>query len=227
MQYQIVGQKIVQIPTEPITMIDFQVELAFFEQFYRSHGVKIPRNFAKVFRDLWHINQQAILNAVQKYGYDCLLLNLPTRSVAELDEQMTSDGRPTRFWIDVNRIREHRSVKHPRLVLMHSKPDLRDHPILKATLRQTAKSFLDSGVRTTFSDYRVFQEVIQQIKGYMPETWGWNLCPGSRLGTRAGAAVVHSYWNLNDARLSVNATSLGRSDLGVGCRPSSCFYRRG
>ena len=222
MKCQIRNGQIVEVPTEPKVVIDFEESLGFYRDFYQARGVKIPRDFTKVFRGLWLENQKQILRAVEVKGFDFLLLGLPVISVEALDEQITGGGDKTYFWIDPKDIKEHPLVRKPRLVLMHQEPDLRNLPILKETLGQPAQTFLDQKVTTTFSDYRVYNEVVWEKIKVRPDSWGAVWCPGSR----AGSSVVRAFWHPVDAQVRVLAFSPDYSFGSFGCRPSRCFCKR-
>ncbi|MCX6717786.1 MAG: hypothetical protein NTU76_03890 [Candidatus Taylorbacteria bacterium] len=210
-----------QIITEPKVMIDFDYSLDFFYAFYKAHGVKIIQDFAKVFWSLWNEYREQILMKVEVKGYDFLLLGLPVSSISALDERMTGSGTKTKFFMDPAEITEHPLVKKPRLVLLHSEPDLPRHDLLYGTLGKKAQTFLDDGITTTLSDYRVFSEVIWETKNARPEVWGLNLCPGSRVGTD----FIRVRFNSGFGRLEVTADASVVGHEGVGCRPSRCFNK--
>jgi hypothetical protein len=210
-----------QIVTEPKVMINFDYSLAFFDAFYRAHGVKIIQDFAKVFRSLWSEYKEQILKEVEVKGYDFLLLGLPVSDISVLDEQMTGSGTKTKFFMDPAEITEHPLVKEPRLVLLHSEPNIPQHDLLYRTLGSKFQTFLDGRITTTLSDYRVLSEVIWETKNARPEVWGLNLCPGSRVGTN----FVCVYFKTSLCRLEVDADASIVGDKSVGCRPSCCFKK--
>lgn len=220
MKCQVRKGQIVEIPTEPRVIIDFDRSLGFFHEFYKDHGAKIPRNFAKVFRSLWAKNREQIRQAVETKGFDFLLLGLPVKSLPALDEQMVGKGNRTYFGVGSGGIQENPLVKSPRLVLMYREPNLLNHSILKETLGQPASSFLRRGVLTTFSDYRVYIEVIWEQDKIRPDAWGWTWLPGSK----AGSNILRTCWNPGGVRVNVDADSPGSSYDIVGCRLSHCFW---
>ncbi len=219
MKCEIRGNQIVEIPEKPKVLIDFKRELDFYLDFYKAYGVKIPRDFSKVFRALWARYQEQILRAVGVEGFDFLLLGLPVKSVVELDQQMTGNGHPTKFRINPMEVRENPLVMIPRLVLMYREPDLRKHPILEATLGKPAQTFLNMEVPTTFSDYRVYHKVVSEQDETPPENYGATWCPGSLFGS----CVLSSYWSFDSAQLYVSSASPDRLDPDVGCRLSCCL----
>ena len=216
---------------ETITL-DIEKEIKDYSTFYKDHGIELPDDFGEKIKDIWDKNADAITEAIKEKGFNMVLLvpkDLP--KLKELEEKMTAGyekekGNKTYWGVEAGDVNSVES--NIEIVLLHSTPELNDHPELNKTLNKTLnekiQSFIDSGENLTIQKYLLLQAKIFQDKKIHIDENNYVSCPGSTIKTdEGGVRVVNGGWSSINAQFQVGTNSVGYSDSDIGCRLSRSF----
>ena len=204
--------------------IDLEKKLEQSINFYKQYSVDIPDDFAERIKNIWERNQDDIKNAIEKMGFDEILLVPENIPLEELDKKMTKGYNETYLSSNFKEGGLWNGVKEDtgmRIVLVHKKDaqNLKNHPLLKETLGKTADDFIKAGENLRITDYEIFQRAyFDETQKHLDED-GWTWLPGSKSGSR----VVRSDWDPGSTQVNVNAFAPDDSDGGLGCRLSRSF----
>jgi len=212
---------------ETITL-DIEKELEDFSSFYKDHDIELPDGFNEKIKDIWEKNVDAITAEIEKKGFDMVLLvpkDLP--KLKELEEKMTAGyekekGNKTYWGEEADSIKS--AENGLEIVLLHSTPELNDHPELNKTLNKKIQSYIDSGENLTLQKYLLLQAKLFKDKGIHIDVKNYVSCPGSTIKTDGGGVrVIDATWYPDHARLYVRADDAGGSGSSGGCRLSRSF----
>ena len=208
---------------ETITL-DLETKLQDFISFYKKTKVDLPPDFENAIRDLWERSQVEIEQAIERNGFDEMLVIPATPDIGDLSKKMKM-GNGYYDYIKNFTVQTldgvlltSQNVGKPRLILVHKTQNLKDRPELKQTLNIKGKNVkMDQAL--ALEDYLVFQRKYFEETGQHLDKDGCTW-----LATKAGARLVYSYWNSGKDKLDVYASKLGDYCDYLGVRPSRSFF---
>jgi hypothetical protein len=204
--------------TKPeVITLDLESSVSSFTSFYQTHNLDLPPDFKERMEDIWNRNRSAMEQAIAEKGFDTILLVPGGTSLPDVHKKMTEGYNATYEGVTISSITE--DTTHDRIILLHSSPELTDHPELEKTLNKSAKGFIAQGERLTLTEYLILQRKFFDETGKHLDETKWTWIPGSK----SDALVVLALWLPVGGRLSVSAFDASSSSPYRGCRLSRCF----
>jgi hypothetical protein len=221
-----------------VISIDFEKELAGFITFYQNHNIDIPADFTEQMQDIWERNHSDIEQAMEKEGYDGILIIPANIPLPELSEKMKIENGYC-DWIDSsgNTVESlpattiiSQRVDKPRIILYHKAtlPELEARGIpthLEITAgeaeklyKQNPDNYLGTLEDAIILERKHFEETGEHLSDYTKGKGQW------LSGTKSGSRFVYATWGPSDGELYVNANDPGNSRSDLGCRPSRYFF---
>jgi len=204
--------------TKPeVITLDLESSVSSFTSFYQTHNLDLPPDFKERMEDIWNRNRSAMEQAIAEKGFDTILLVPGGTSLPDVHKKMTEGYNATYEGVTISSITE--DTTHDRIILLHSSPELTDHPELEKTLNKSAKGFIAQGERLTLTEYLILQRKFFDETGKHLDETKWTWIPGSK----SDARVVNANWHPGEGLLDVRAVVASVSDPLWGCRLSRCF----
>jgi hypothetical protein len=204
--------------TKPeVITLDLESSVSSFTSFYQTHNLDLPPDFKERMEDIWNRNRSAMEQAIAEKGFDTILLVPGGTSLPDVHKKMTEGYNATYEGVTISSITE--DTTHDRIILLHSSPELTDHPELEKTLNKSAKGFIAQGERLTLTEYLILQRKFFDETGKHLDETKWTWIPGSK--SDAHVVVARRYPDVG--QLGVDAVVASYSDPRWGCRLSRCF----
>jgi hypothetical protein len=205
---------------------------------YQKTGIELPPDFQEQMETIWENNYDAIVEAVEKYGFNEILLAPENIPLPELSEKMKIENGYC-DWIDSsgNTVESlpattiiSQRVDKPRIILYHKAtlPELEARGIpthLEITAgeaeklyKQNPDNYLGTLEDAIILERKHFEETGEHLSDYTKGKGQW------LSGTKSGSRFVYATWGPSDGELYVNANDPGNSRSDLGCRPSRYFF---
>lgn len=190
---------------------------------YKKTNLELPPNFEDQIKEIWENNIEEIQKAIEKSGFDEMLLVPGNIALTELNTKMTDVYNET--WEDSDfksggsfAGAKSKNVDKTRIVLAHKTQNLKDRPELEKTLNIKGKD-VKKDQTLTLEDYLIFQRKYFEETGNHLDEDGWTW-----LATDSGARLVRADWNPSLGQVFVYASDLDSQHENRVARPSRSFF---
>ena len=209
---------------ETITL-DLEKKLEEFTDFYKEMNIDIPLDFENEVRDIWQRNYDEIQKAVEKQGFDDILIIPANIPLTEISQKMKMDKGYYDYIKSNSNVQDLNGIPltsidtdKTRIILIHKAQNIENSPELKSTQGKKAEELtIDESL--SLDDYTIFQRIYFKETGKHLDEKGWTWL----LRTKSGSRFVLSDWDPAVGWLYVYAYDPDISNPNLGCRASRYF----